>query len=449
MQSYDFDLFVIGAGSGGVRASRIAAGHGAKVAIAEEYRLGGTCVIRGCVPKKLLMYASQYGMAFFDAAGFGWDVRQATHDWSTLIEAKDAEIARLEGVYQRLLENAGVQIFSGRARIIGAHQVSINGSVMRARTILVATGASPVMPRVPGAELMITSNDAFHLEAAPKRVAILGGGYIACEFAGIFNGLGSQVVQLHRGPRILRGFDDELSEHLGTELVGNGIDLRLEADVTAVEKSGDARLVYLGTGEVIEVDAVMAATGRRPNTNGLGLEAVDVAVDGAGAIPVDQFSRTSSSHVYAVGDVTNRLNLTPVAIHEGHAFADNVFGGQSRTTDYDAVPFAVFSQPQAASVGLSEEQARLHYLRVLVYSSTFRPMRAALTRRDEKAFVKLVVDAATDRVVGAHIVGADAAEIIQGIAIAIKAKATKADFDATLGVHPTLAEEFVTLRTSR
>jgi glutathione reductase (NADPH) len=449
MQNYDFDLFVIGAGSGGVRAARIAAGHGAKVAIAEEYRFGGTCVIRGCVPKKLLMYASQFGHGYEDAAGFGWSSVAATHSWTSLIAAKDVEITRLEGIYQRLLENGGVEMFVGRAQIVGPNRVTVNDASVSAKTILIATGATPVMPSVAGAHLMMTSDDAFDLPALPRRIAIIGGGYIACEFAGIFNGLGRNVVQLHRGSQILRGFDDELRAHLGDELKKSGIDLRLGVDVAAVERQRGALSVQLTTGDAIEVDAVMAATGRLCNTWGLGLDAVDVAVDENGAIKVDEYSRTSNPDIYAVGDVTNRLNLTPVAIHEGHAFADSVFGGKPRSTEHENVPFAVFSQPQAASVGLSEAQARARYSDVAIFGSTFRPMRAALSQRDEKSLVKLVVDASTDRVVGAHIVGADAAEIIQGIAIAIKAKATKADFDATLGVHPTLAEEFVTLRNRR
>jgi glutathione reductase (NADPH) len=449
MQNYDFDLFVIGAGSGGVRAARIAAGHGAKVAIAEEYRFGGTCVIRGCVPKKLLMYASQFGHDYEDAAGYGWNSVSASHSWTSLITAKDDEITRLESIYQRLLENAGVTMFAGRAHIAGPNSVTVNGASVSAKTILIATGARPVMPPVVGAHLMITSDDAFDLPVLPRRIAIIGGGYIACEFAGIFNGLGRHVVQLHRGSEILRGFDDELRAHLGDELRKSGIDLRLGVDVAAVERQGRALSVRLTKGDAIEVDAVMAATGRLCNTWGLGLDAVDVAVDENGAIKVDEYSRTSSPGIYAVGDVTNRLNLTPVAIFEGHAFADSVFGGKPRSTEHENVPFAVFSQPQAASVGLTEAQARARYPDVAIFGSTFRPMRAALSQRDEKALVKLVVNAGTDRVVGAHIVGADAAEIIQGIAIAIKAKATKAHFDATLGVHPTLAEEFVTLRNRR
>ncbi|TPQ39138.1 glutathione-disulfide reductase [Cupriavidus pinatubonensis] len=449
MQTYDYDLFVIGAGSGGVRASRIAAGYGARVAVAEEYRTGGTCVIRGCVPKKLLMYASHFAQAVDDAAGFGWRAPTPVHDWASLIAAKNAEIARLEAIYVRMLQSAGVEAITGRAQIVGPHRVEVNGVIFTAKVILVASGSVPVEPAIQGAELMITSNEAFYLDTLPKRIAIIGGGYIACEFAGIFNGLGSDVTQLYRGQQILRGFDDELRNHLGAEVSKSGVDLRVAVDVAAVGKRGDGLVVHLTTGQAIEVDAVMAATGRRSNTSGMGLESAEVLLDESGAIKVDEYSATSNPDIYAVGDVTNRLNLTPVAIHEGHAFADTVFGGRKRASAHDNVPFAVFSQPQAASVGLTEAQARRRHAKVDVYSSAFRPMRTALSGRDERALVKLVVDASTDRVLGAHIVAADAAEIILGIAVAIKAKATKADFDATLGVHPTLAEEFVTLRNRR
>jgi glutathione reductase (NADPH) len=449
MQTYDFDLFIIGAGSGGVRASRIAAGYGARVGIAEEYRLGGTCVIRGCVPKKLLMYASLFGQAFGEARGFGWDTSTPKHDWASMIASVDAEVSRLEAVYQRLLEDAGVSIFAGRAHLAGPQRVAVNGITVSAKTILIATGAMPEKPRIPGADLMTTSNDVFSLKRAPRRITIIGGGYIACEFAGIFNGLGTRVMQLHRGPQILRGFDDELRHHLAAEIIKTGVDLRLSVDALALERQRGSLCLYLSTGEVVEVDAVMAATGRRCNTAGIGLQEAGVALDETGAIKVDEYSRTSNPDIYAVGDVTNRLNLTPVAIHEGHAFADSVFGNRRRPVDHANVPFAVFSRPQAASVGLSETEARARYTDVAVYSSAVRPMRVALSRTDERALVKLVVDTSTDRVIGVHVVGADASEIIQGIAIAIKAKATKAVFDATLGVHPTLAEEFVTLRTSR
>jgi glutathione reductase (NADPH) len=449
MNTYDFDLFVIGGGSGGVRASRIAAGYRAKVAIAEEYRLGGTCVIRGCVPKKLLMYASQFGFALEDSKGFGWQVPEASHRWESLLRAKDSEIARLEQVYESLLGKAGVEVIKGRATIVGAHEVRVRNVSYTAARILVATGARPEVPVIPGAELMVTSNDVLTMEHAPERVAIVGGGYIACEFAGIFKGLGAKVWMLHRGPRLLRGFDEQVREHIGTELAASGIEMRLDSSLAAVERTRTGYLVCLASGEIIEVDLVVAATGRKPNTAGLGLERVGVHVDVNGAIPVDSYSRTSSDHVYAVGDVTNRLNLTPVAIHEGHAFADSVFGPKTRSTDHEGVPFAVFSQPQVAAVGLTEAEACAKHGDVRVYSSAFRPMRATLSGRNERVLVKLIADDKTDRILGAHIVAPDAAEVIQGIAVAIKAGATKADFDATLGVHPSVAEEFVTLRTAR
>ncbi|MFM0079056.1 glutathione-disulfide reductase [Paraburkholderia sediminicola] len=449
MNTHDFDLFVIGGGSGGVRASRIAAGYGAKVAVAEEYRLGGTCVIRGCVPKKLMMYASQFGMALEDSKGFGWGVPEASHEWQSLIRAKDIEVARLERVYEELLGKAGVEAIKGRATIVGAHEVRVNDVSFTASHILVATGATPDVPEIPGAELMVTSSDVLAMQHAPERVAIVGGGYIACEFAGIFKGLGSKVWMVHRGLKLLRGFDEQVREHIGSELAANDIQMRLANTIVGVERKHNAYLLFLGSGEILEVDQVMAATGRRPNSGSLGLERVGVHVDARGAIPVDSFSRTSCEHIYAVGDVTNRLNLTPVAIHEGQAFADTVFGGMPRRADHEGVPLAVFSQPQVAAVGLTEEQACAIHGRVRVYSSVFRPMRAALSGRNERVLVKLIAEATTERILGAHIVAPDAAEIIQGIAIALKAGATKADFDATLGVHPSVAEEFVTLRNAR
>lgn len=395
------------------------------------------------------MYASQFGQGFHDSAGFGWEVASRSHRWTTLTSAKDAEIARLETVYRQLLMKAGVKIFAGRAQIAGPHRVEVNGTLVTARVILVATGAAPQRLSIPGADLAITSNEVFSLPAAPRRIAIIGGGYIACEFSGIFNGLGSQVVQLHRGDQVLRGFDAELRDCLAGQIKESGVDLRLNTKPMSIERRGGTLAVSLSTGETLEVDVVMAATGRQPNSAGIGLQAGGVDLDGSGAIKVDEYSRTSNRNIYAVGDVTNRLNLTPAAIHEGHAFADTVFGDSPRPCNHENVPCAVFSQPQAASVGLSESQARACSMDVAIYVSTFRPMRSALSKRNEKALVKLVVDATTKRVLGAHIVGADAAEIIQGIAIAIKAGATKADFDATLGVHPTLAEEFVTLRDPR
>ena len=447
MTQYDFDLFVIGGGSGGVRAGRIAAGHGARVAVAEEYRYGGTCVIRGCVPKKLLVYASEYAHGFEDAAGFGWSVGETRFDWPTLIANKDKEIGRLERIYRGLFENAGAKTFDGRATLVDAHTIEVAGQRVTAGTILIATGAAAVKPDVPGAEHMITSNEAFHLPSQPKRVVVLGGGYIALEFAGIFNGLGSRTTVLYRGEQILRGFDDDVRNHLANELVKSGIELRVKTDVTRLDKLADGTLrLTLTDGSQIEADAVMAATGRKPNTQGLGLEALGVALDGQGAVKVDGFSRSSVAHIYAVGDVTNRINLTPVAIREGHAFADTVFGNKPRQADHADVPSAVFSQPPVGSVGLTEAQAREKYGQVDIYRTSFKPMRHTLSGRDERVLMKLIVDAATDRVVGAHMVGPEAGEIIQGIAIAVKAKATKADFDATVGIHPTAAEEFVTLR---
>ncbi len=446
MSQYDFDLFVIGGGSGGVRAGRIAAGYGARVAVAEEYRYGGTCVIRGCVPKKLLVYGSEFSHAFEDAAGFGWSVGESRFDWTAMIAAKDKEIGRLEKIYRGLFENAGAKTFDGRATLKDAHTVLINDKPVTAGTILIATGGHPVKPSIPGAELMITSNEAFHLKEMPKRIIVIGGGYIACEFAGIFNGFGAKVTQLYRGEQILRGFDHDIRSHLAGELVKSGIDLKLKTDVTRIEKVAGGLLAHLTDGSSMEVDAVMAATGRKPNTDGLGLEAVGVETDADGAVVVDEYSRSSVENIYAVGDVTNRINLTPVAIREGHAFADTVFGNKPRKADHNDVPAAVFSQPSVGTVGLSEEDARKAYGEVDIYRTIFRPMKATLSGRDERILMKLVVDAKTDRVVGAHMVGHEAGEIIQGIAIAIKAKATKADFDATVGIHPTAAEEFVTLR---
>lgn len=446
MSQYDFDLFVIGGGSGGVRAGRISGGYGAKVAVAEEYRYGGTCVIRGCVPKKLLVYGSRFAHDFEDAAGFGWTVGERSFDWATMIANKDKEIARLEGIYRKLFENVGAKTFDGRATLKDAHTVLIGDKAVTADKILIATGGHPVKPAIPGAELMITSNEAFHLKQQPKRIVIVGGGYIALEFAGIFNGFGSAVTVLYRGEQILRGFDEDIRSHLAGELVKSGIDLRCRTDLTKIEKKGAALVVHLTDGSTLEVDAVMAATGRKPNTDGLGLEAIGVRTDADGAVVVNEYSRSSVENIYAVGDVTNRINLTPVAIREGHCFADTVFGNKPRSPDHKDVPAAVFSQPPVGTIGLSETDARKQYGEVDVYRTSFRPLKATVSGRDERVMMKLVVEAKTDRVVGAHMVGEDAGEIMQGIAIAIKAGAKKADFDATVGIHPTAAEEFVTMR---
>lgn len=446
MAEYDFDLFVIGGGSGGVRAARIAAQHGARVAICEEYRYGGTCVIRGCVPKKLFVYASHFAEEFHDAASYGWDVAVNGFDWRTLIANKDAEIDRLNGVYIRLLSGAGVEMFDARGVLLDAHTVQVGERRVSAERILIAVGGTPTLPAVPGIEHAITSNEAFHLETFPRRVIVVGGGYIAVEFAGIFNGLGADVVQLYRGEQILRGFDDDVRHHLAGEIVKKGIDLRLGTNITAIGKTGDGLVATLTDGGTLEADCVMYATGRKSNTDGLGLEAAGVAMREDGAIPVDAFSQTNVANIYAVGDVTDRIQLTPVALMEGHCFADTVYGGNPRSPDHDDVASAVFSQPSVATVGLTEAQAREAYGELDLYKSSFRTLKHTLTDNPEQTFMKLIVDRDSQRVVGVHMVGPDAAELVQGVAIAIKCRATKAQFDATVGIHPTSGEEFVTMR---
>ncbi|HEY5598670.1 MAG TPA: glutathione-disulfide reductase [Kiloniellales bacterium] len=443
----DFDLLVIGGGSGGVRAARMAAGTGARVAIAEEYRYGGTCVIRGCVPKKLLSYAAHFREDFEDAAGFGWTVEGARFDWPRLIANKDKEIARLEGVYERLLKDAGVAVYRGHGRLLDAHRVEIGEEIFRAETVLIATGAHPVFPPGHGWDQGISSNEAFHLPALPKRVAVYGGGYVAVEFASIFNGMGAAVTQIYRGAQILRGFDDDVRDTLAGELVIKGIDLRVETTIDRIEKTGGGLRLHLSGGETLEVDTVMAATGRRPNTENLGLAAAGIAVGTGGEIPVDAYSRTAQANIYAIGDVTDRLALTPVAIQEAMAFVDTVYRGTPRAMDHADVPTAVFSMPPVSTVGLTEVQARQVHGDVDIYRATFRPLKHTLSGRDEKTMMKLIVARASQKVVGAHMVGLDAPEIIQGVAIAIKAGASKQIFDATVGIHPTAAEEFVTMRT--
>ncbi|WP_417458866.1 glutathione-disulfide reductase [Kordiimonas sp.] len=446
---FDYDLFVIGAGSGGVRASRIAAGFGARVAVAEEFRVGGTCVIRGCVPKKLLVYASHFSEDFEMAKGFGWRVGETSFDWKTLIARKDAEIDRLNGLYIKTLEGAGVEILNGRATVTGPNSVEIGGKEITAKTILVAVGGWPQMPDVPGIEHAISSNEALHLEEQPKRIVIVGGGYIAVEFAGIFHGMGSEVIQLYRSEQILRGFDDDLRDRLATEMRAKGIDLRTNTNVTKIEKSSTGVTLTLTDGTTLEADAVMYATGRVPKTDGLGLDAAGVELGRGGAVKVDAYGKTNVDSIYAVGDVTDRVQLTPVAIKEGHAFALTVFGNAPTSPEHDAVPSAVFSQPPIGTVGLSEAEAKAKYDAVEVYTSDFRPMKHTLGGSDERAFTKLIVDKTTDKVIGAHMIGADAAEIIQGIGIAVKAGLTKAQFDTTVAVHPSSAEEFVLMRTPR
>ena len=448
-EGFDYDLFVIGAGSGGVRAARIAAGHGAKVAVAEEHRVGGTCVIRGCVPKKLFVYASQYAEAFEDAVGFGWTTQGVAFDWPTLVANKDREIARLEAIYTRNLEAAGCDIIRERASLRDRQTISLSGGrTVRARIVLVATGATPNLdPALPGSEHAITSNEAFDLPRLPERMVIAGGGYIAVEFAGVFNGLGVETTLVYRGEQILRGFDDDVRAALAAEMRKKGMTLALGQAFTRIEREpGGTLRIGLTGGGALETDAVMFAIGRRPNTAHLGLEHAGVALTAEGAIKVDACSRTSIENIYAVGDVTNRVNLTPVAIREGHAFADTVFGGTPVAVDHETIPTAVFSQPEIGAVGLTEAQARSRFKDIDIYKTSFRPMRHALSGRDERMLMKLVVDAASDRVLGCHIMGPDAAEMAQVLAIAVRMGARKADFDATMALHPSAAEELVTMR---
>jgi glutathione reductase (NADPH) len=445
----DVDLFVVGAGSGGVRAARIAAGYGASVMVAEEYRVGGTCVIRGCVPKKLLVYASRFANDFEDAAGYGWSLATPAFDWSKLIANKDREIDRLEAAYTTALERAGVALIKSRAVLEDAHTVRLlaTGETVRADTILIATGSAPHLGApIAGLEHVISSNEAFHLRELPRRVLIQGGGYIAVEFAGIFNGLGSEVTLVYRGDRILRGFDDDLREHLSTELTKRGIEIVCRQTVDAIEKVEHGLDVELSDRESFMVDCAMFATGRKPNARGLGLEKAGVTLGRDDGIMVDEFSQSSAANVYAIGDVTNRIALTPVAIREGHAFADTVFGGKPTPIDHRDVPTAVFSEPEVGAIGLTEAEACARLARVDIYKTSFRPLKATLAGRDTRSFFKLVVDGSTERVVGCHIVGPDAGEMIQLVGIAIKMNATKADFDRVMAVHPTAAEELVTLR---
>jgi glutathione reductase (NADPH) len=446
----DVDLFVIGGGSGGVRAARIAANHGARVMVAEEYRMGGTCVIRGCVPKKLLVYASEVRHEIDDAAGFGWTIPEATFDWPTLIANKDKEIERLEGIYTSNLEKAGVAIVKARAEFEDAHTLKLsNGARVTAQNILIAVGGTPNHgSAIPGIEHVISSNEVFHLPVFPKRIVIQGGGYIALEFACIFAGLGAAVTVVYRGDNILRGFDEDVRTHLRAEMERSGIRIVTRESVIRVERHGNEFTAHLSDQSTITADQVMFAIGRTANVATLRLEKVGVMLNPVnGGIQVDAFSRTSVPHIYAVGDVTHRLNLTPVAIREGHAFADSVFGKKPTRVDHDDVATAVFSQPEIGTVGLTEEAARRQFARVDVYKSDFRPLKNTLSGSASRVLMKLLVDADTDRILGCHIVGPAAAEIIQVVGIAVKMKATKADFDATMALHPTAAEELVTMRT--
>ncbi len=449
MSEYDYDLFVIGGGSGGVRAARIAAGYGARVAVAEEYRMGGTCVIRGCVPKKLLVYASKFTGDFKQAPGFGWSIGEPRFDWKQLIANKDAEIDRLNGVYIKLLEGSGVDMFHSRAELRDAHSVHIPAEDrhVTAKYILIATGGRPfVDEKLPGVEHVITSNEALHLDELPRRVVVAGGGYIAVEFAGIFNGLGAETTLLYRGEQILRGFDDDVRNHVAAEAGRKGLNIICGQIFTKIEKTPDGLRGTLQNGEVLEADQIMFAIGRNPYTGGLGLNHAGVETDDKGAVKVDSYSKTNVDHIYAVGDVTNRVNLTPVAIREGHAFADTVFGGKPTAVDHGLIPTAVFSQPEIGTVGMTETQARAAHGEVDIYKSTFRPMKATLGGGEEKMLMKLIVDRKTDKVLGCHVVGPDAGEMAQLLGIPLKMGATKADFDATMAVHPTASEELVTMR---
>jgi glutathione reductase (NADPH) len=445
MPTCDYDLYVIGAGSGGVRAARIAARHGAKVGIAEADRVGGTCVIRGCIPKKLMAYAGHFSGDFEDAVGFGWSV-EARFDWPTLIANKDREIDRLSGLYIKGLSTAGAELHQARTRLVDAHTIALDdGRSFRAEHILIATGGRPVRPDFPGAEHVIVSDEVFHLREQPRRIAIAGAGYIALEFASIFRGVGSEVTVMHRGPELLRGFDADVRSALREELEARGVRFRFHVEVASIEKGRGGLQVAFKQGGGLEADAVMFAIGRHPNTAALGLDRAGIALGPGGAIPVDAWSRTSVPHIYAVGDVTDRVALTPVAIREAHAFADTVFGRKPWSVDYEIIPTAVFSNPPVGTVGLTEEEARARGS-VEIYRARFRPLRHTLSGRNERTMMKLVVDAATQRVLGVHMVGEDAPEIIQALAVAVRMGATKADFDATMALHPTSGEEFLTLR---
>ena len=448
MAGFDYDLFVIGAGSGGVRASRIAASHGAKVAVAEEFRVGGTCVIRGCVPKKLLVYASHFAHSLHDAPTYGWTIEGQAFDWAKLRDFVASDVDRLERAYTSTLDSNKVEHFHERATVAGPNTVRLaSGREITAKVILIAVGAWPVMPDFAGVEHCITSNEVFHLSELPKRVVIQGAGYIALEFAGVFNALGSQVTVINRSDKILRGYDHDLTDRLLPILQARGIEFGFNRPIRSVEKQADGSLlVHAGDGEPIAADVVLVATGRRPKTDGLGLDNAGIALGGNGEVPVDEYNQTACPSIYAVGDVTDRVQLTPVAIREGHAFADTVFGNMPRTTAYDHIPSAVFTQPPIAAVGLTEAEARADYPEVKVFKSDFRPMQNMFSDVAERGYYKLVVDGATDRVLGVHMLSPDAPEILQAAAIAVKAGLTKAQFDATVALHPSMAEELVLMR---
>ena len=445
---FDYDLFVIGAGSGGTRAARIAAGHGAKVAIAESFRIGGTCVIRGCVPKKVLVYASRFADHFADAAAFGWTVGEISFDWPTLVGAKEKEISRLSEIYAANLGRSEVEIFRQRAWVTGAQEIALaDGRRFHTRHVLIATGGAPQLhPHIEGLEHAITSNEIFDLAAFPRRLLVIGGGYVAVEFAALFQRLGAQVHVSLRGDNILRGFDEDMRAGLRDEMAHAGVKFHFGRLPSLIRRDGEVRRVTMTDGETLEVDQVLVATGRSPNTRGLGLEAVGVKLDGKGAVIVDSRSASSAPSIHAIGDVTDRINLTPVAIREGHWLADRLFGGASREVNYDAVASAVFTTPEIGTVGLTEIEARERFAVVDIYKTSFRPLKATITGGPERVVMKLVVDGDTDRLLGAHILGPDAGEIVQSLAIAVKMGATKRDLDETMPVHPTAAEELVTMR---
>lgn len=447
MTTYDYDLFVIGAGSGGVRAARMAAGHGVRVAIAEDRYFGGTCVNVGCVPKKLYVYASQFSESFAGSAGFGWKSTKPEFDWPVLVANKDKEIQRLQGVYDRLLRDSGVTVINGKARLLDAHTVVVGDTQYSAERIIVATGGWPYVPDVAGKEHIVTSNEIFNLKVLPKRIVIVGGGYIAVEFAGILHGLGVEVGIFERGQKVLRGFDEDVRDFLIQEMTSKGVEFHFNTSVDRIERQGNAFVIHTTNGETVETDLVMYATGRVPNTSGIGLESLGVAMDNVGAIKVNNDYQTNIPSIYALGDVTNRINLTPVATAEGMALVNKLYANKTGKVDYENIPTAVFSQPNIATVGLNEAEARAqHPEDIDIYKSVFKPMKNTLSGINEKTLMKMIVVRSTDKVIGLHMVGPDAGEIIQGMAVAIRAGATKTIFDTTIGIHPTAAEEFVTMR---
>ena len=446
MAEFDYDMFVIGIGSGGVRAARFAANFGAKVAAAEDRYMGGTCVNVGCIPKKLFVYASHFPHDFEDAAAYGWTVGEASFDWTTLRDNKDKEIGRLNGIYENMLGNAGVEVFKARAMVVDPHTVDVGGKQVTAKYILIATGGWPSVPDIPGKEHAITSNEFFHMEKWPERAIVVGGGYIAVELTGVFHGLGTNVIQLYRGPHFLRGFDDDVRHHLANEMRKQKVDLRFNANIARIEKDGDELVADLEDGTQMRTDVILYATGRSPNSGNIGLEAAGVELGKGGAVVVDEGFKTSVPSIYAIGDVIDRVQLTPVALEEGMVVANELFNEKAGAVDYTNIPTAVFSQPSIGTVGLTEAQARDKYGKVDIYMSDFKALKHTLTGRDERTLMKMIVHPETDAVLGVHMVGPEAGEIVQGIGIALKAGATKATFDATIGIHPTSAEEFVTMR---